>query len=487
MKELITYKNITKFIFLSIITLSIWGSIGSKYISFQDVNNINIKFLINYTRFYLPLFLVIFLFFYKKNYEKSFYLKSIIFFIFFSFLIGNFNLYQSNNILIEIFNNDKILIQKGYVPNIIRDIMMSVYFICTYFIFSRLDQNETEILLKINYIFLLLISLITLYHSYIEYFYSNKDYLYFTQFLITGELFGVPTIRSLGLSRNMFVIFIPLAIFFIFSKEKKFQFFIKIILIFLCLNIFQLQSRSTIYSFYIFNLIIFFILFYKKNFKKIISLVIIFLLIPQFLNFSIPNIKKFYKFLSEENKTSKVEITEFKKKEFNINSLLENIIIPKSRILTTAPNNPEFKKKFKDDQYVLISEYSSGRIELWRQTLNLFNNKSDLNNSYLGFGPSADRFFLKESVSNAILYSLISGGYVGVFFIILFYLYILKVVYHYYENKEKYSNYLLIYSLITIILFLMLRSLVESSFLVFGSDNIILFMCLFYLNSKRLA
>ena len=479
MKKLITYKNITKFIFLSIITLSIWGSIGSKYISFQDVNNINIKFLINYTRFYLPLFLVIFLFFYKKDYEKSFYLKSIIFLIFLSFLIGNFNLYQSNNILIEIFNNDKILIQKGYMPNIIRDIMMGVYFICAYLIFSRLDQNETEILLKINYIFLLLISLITLYHSYIEYFYNNADYLYFTQFLITGELFGVPTIRSLGLSRNLFVIFIPLAIFFIFSKEKKFKFFVKIILIFLCLNIFQLQSRSTIYSFYIFNLIIFFILFYKKNFKKIISLVIIFLLIPQFLNFSIPNIKKFYKFQpeAEENKSLKIKLE----------SIMKNIVIPKSRILTTAPNNPDIKKKFKDNQYVLIAEYSSGRIELWRQTLNLFNNKSDLNNPYLGFGPSADRFFLKENISNAILYSLISGGYVGVFFLILFYLYILKVIYYYYENKEKYSNYLLIYSLITIILFLMLRSLVESSFLVFGSDNIILFMSLFYLNSRRLT
>ena len=166
---------------------------------------------------------------------------------------------------------------------------------------------------------------------------------------------------------------------------------------------------------------------------------------------------------------------------------MKNIVIPKSRILTTAPNNPDIKKKFKDNQYVLIAEYSSGRIELWRQTLNLFNNKSDLNNPYLGFGPSADRFFLKENISNAILYSLISGGYVGVFFLILFYLYILKVIYYYYENKEKYSNYLLIYSLITIILFLMLRSLVESSFLVFGSDNIILFMSLFYLNSRRLT
>ena len=58
------------------------------------------------------------------------------------------------------------------------------------FNFSRLNKEETIKLLKINYIFLIFVSFITLYFAYVEYFGNNKEYLYFTQFLITGELFG---------------------------------------------------------------------------------------------------------------------------------------------------------------------------------------------------------------------------------------------------------------------------------------------------------
>ena len=144
-------------------------------------------------------------------------------------------------------------------------------------------------------------------------------------------------------------------------------------------------------------------------------------------------------------------------------------------------------KKYKDDQYILISEYSSGRLELWRQILKLFKDREDLKNRFLGFGNSADRFFIKESASNSILYSLISGGLFGLFFLILFYFYILRLIYYFFKNKEKYSKDIIILSLIAIIIFIMLRSLVESSFLVFGTDNIVLFMCLLFLNNKKLT
>ena len=136
-------------------------------------------------------------------------------------MIGNYNLYFNNDNIVETFNNDKNLLKTGYVPNLFRDVMMGFYFISSYLIFSRLNQNETAKILKINYLFLVFISLITLYFAYAEYFSNNKEYLYFTQFLITGELFGVPTIRSLGLSRNLFVIFIPLAIIYILEREKE--------------------------------------------------------------------------------------------------------------------------------------------------------------------------------------------------------------------------------------------------------------------------
>ena len=342
------------------------------------------------------------------------------------------------------------------------------------FNFSRLNKEETIKLLKINYIFLIFVSFITLYFAYVEYFGNNKEYLYFTQFLITGELFGVPTIRSLGLSRNLFIIFIPLAIFYLYGEKKKFNFLIILLLIFLSTNIFQLQSRLSIYAFFLFFLINFLILVYKSEFKKIISISIIFLIIPQFLNIFIPNFKK----LIQSDINTETEANN-NQNQYSILSKF-NLKIPKSRIFTTAPNNPEFKKKYKDDQYILISEYSSGRLELWRQILKLFKDREDLKNRFLGFGNSADRFFIKESASNSILYSLISGGLFGLFFLILFYFYILRLIFYFFKNKEKYSKDIIILSLIAIIIFIMLRSLVESSFLVFGTDNIVLFMCLLF-------
>ena len=492
MKKLINYKNINKNISLALLTFLIWASIGSKYKPFSEINDLNIKIIINYIRFFLPLLIFIILFFFRDNYQKNIYLKLTIYFIFFSFLIGIYNLYYNNVSIIQMLNNDQLLLKTGYLPNIIRDLTMSIYFLSAYLIFSRLNHDEMTRFIKLNYLFLIFISFVTLFYAYGEFFGNQKEYLYFTQFLITGELFGVPTIRSLGLSRNLFVIFIPLAIFYLFRKEKKFNFYISLILIFLSLNIFQLQSRLTIYSFYIFCMINLFLLFFKKDYKKLINIIFLFFLIPQILNLSIPITKKYFIKSKTENYNEMTK-QEFKLKniyEFtpkNIYDFFKDIKLPKSRILTLTPNNPDYSKKYKDNQFVLVSEYSSGRLELWKKTLNLFINKNNYKNIFLGFGSSADRLFLKETVSNALLYSLISGGYLGLIFLILFYLYILSKIYNFLIHYKEYSKDIISISSITIIIFIMLRSLVESSFLVFGSDSIILFICLFYINNNKLS
>ena len=90
----------------------------------------------------------------------------------------------------------------------------------------------------------------------------------------------------------MLIIFLPLAIFYLYGEKKKFNFLIILLLIFLSTNIFQLQSRLSIYAFFLFFLINFLIFEYKYEFKKIISIAIIFIIIPQFLNIFIPNFKK---------------------------------------------------------------------------------------------------------------------------------------------------------------------------------------------------
>ncbi len=483
MKKLTTYKILFNYSFLAIITFLIWASVGSKFISLSNTNDINIKFLINNLRFFLPIILIIYLIYFNQNYQKNISLNVIIFGIFISFIIGNYNLHNNNDDLIQIFNNNELLIKVGYITNFFRDLMMSFFFISVYLIYSRLDQNQTQTVLILNFIFLTFVSFITLYFAYLEFFSikNDKEYLYFTQFLITGELFGVPTIRSLGLSRNLLIILIPLAIFSLFGKTKKYNIYLNISIIFLCLNIFQLQSRLTIYSFVIFSFLILSYLIFKIKIKKVIYFVLIFLIIPQFLNFLVPNIKKYYfennaQVLINDKKNISVVIDFIKKFE-----------VSKSRVFTSTPNNPHIIKEANDEKYneILVKEYSSGRTELWKNTLKIFTDSNDYKNLMLGFGTSADRYFLKESASNAFFYSLISGGLLGLFFLIMFYLYLLNLIYFFLVNRKKIENKIIIYSVITIIIFIMLRSLVESSFLVFGTDNIILFSCLFYLQNKK--
>ena len=78
MKKLISYKNLNRDIFLSIITFFIWASVGSKY---NHLTDFNIKVILNNIRFFIPLIIVV-LFFLKKNQQNSFSLTNIIFFIF---------------------------------------------------------------------------------------------------------------------------------------------------------------------------------------------------------------------------------------------------------------------------------------------------------------------------------------------------------------------------------------------------------------------
>ena len=483
MKKLTTYKILFHYSFLAIITFLIWASVGSKFISLSNTNDINIKFLINNLRFFLPIILIITLIYFNQNYQKNTNLNVIIFAIFISFIIGNYNLYNNNNDLIKIFNNNDILIQFGYMTNFFRDLMMSFFFISVYLIYSRLDQTQTQTILILNFIFLALLSFITLYFAYLEYFSikNDREYLYFTQFLITGELYGVPTIRSLGLSRNLLIILIPLSFFSLFGKTKKYNIYLNIFIIFLCLNIFQLQSRLTIYSFVIFSFLILSYLIFKKKIKKVIYFVFIFLIIPQFLNLLVPNIKKYY---FEDNE--QILINDQKKSSIIID-FIQKLEIPQSRVFTRTPNNPEIIKQANEEKYneILIKEFSSGRTELWKNTLKIFTDSNDYKNLMLGFGTSADRYFLKESASSAFFYSIISGGLLGLLFLIMFYLYLLNLIYFFLIYRKKIENKIMIYSVITIIIFIMLRSLVESSFLVFGTDNIILFSCLFFLQNKK--
>ena len=103
-----------------------------------------------------------------------------------------------------------------------------------------------------------------------------------------------------------------------------------------------------------------------------------------------------------------------------------------------------------------------------------------------------DRWIINQTASNLILYNYASSGIVGVFLIALLMLrsfFICSKITLFHEKKINKHNYILL-SACYIQYFLMGRSLVETSFAVFGIDFLIFFAAYFfteeYYNKKKI-
>ena len=194
-----------------------------------------------------------------------------------------------------------------------------------------------------------------------------------------------------------------------------------------------MQSRGSILCFYIAVLFILIFANKSKNFSKIILL--IFLI---FSNFTIDFIYKY--------KINKVE--EIK----NYSRILKN--------------------------------NSSGRFDIWKYSLENFKYKN-----LFGYGSQGDRYFLKKYVhkdkfgdnsSNAVLYSLLSGGYLALLFIVTIYIHLIKKIKNFIFTRYK-NNIFYTFS-IAIILFFLVRSLFENSFALFSIDYLLVFSSLLYVD-----
>lgn len=104
---------------------------------------------------------------------------------------------------------------------------------------------------------------------------------------------------------------------------------------------------------------------------------------------------------------------------------------------------------------------SSGRINLWLSSINAI-----LNNNLLGLGFQSDRIFLNSNVSSAFFYSLMTTG---IFFIFFLYVYFYFIFHH-----KLYSNLVL-----SVLLFLLFRSLFENSFSIYSVDFLVFY---FFIN-----
>lgn len=301
---------------------------------------------------------------------------------------------------------------------------------------------------------------------------------YFTEYNETANLYGgwpdqfiiikdlnqnIP--RSSGIARSSLVLLIPLSLSFLAKKIKfyKLRYCIYLYLFFL---IGTTQSRIILFSLFLFEItmIIYIVSFNKKLldiFKKIITICVIPLI--------------FY------IGTVTIKINLLKKSKY-----LPNIVQTIHKGSLTSDENLKTEDKIlKIIRTVDSSSFTSSRYQDWQKIL------EKNTNIIFGNGIMGDRWIIKQSASNLLLYNYTSSGIIGLILFILVMtrsLFINFIILFFREKKVNSKNYILL-SASYIQFALMGRSLVETSFAVYGIDFLIFFSAYFftehyYINQK---
>ena len=243
--------------------------------------------------------------------------------------------------------------------------------------------------------------------------------------------------RPTGLSRSFLMIYIFIS--YINFEFKKFYIFKKIIQIISIVFIILLSSRSSIFLLGIIILLdLFWINRNKINFFETIIYKLIFpIIIISFLSIS---------------KTIVFE----KYKGQTLNDASGNSKIFSSTLRKYMPKDPEKPR----------TGFSSGRVNDWKNIIKL--NK----NFFLGNGVMGDRFLISQSASNGILYTYASAGLIGAFLFIFLSISVLLTASKLIFINHLRDNNLKFISAIFLIIIIM-RSLLETSYAVFGLDYLI--------------
>jgi oligosaccharide repeat unit polymerase len=410
----------------------------------------NIYFLIELIRFIIPFLIFIYLgclfFFVKKKFDR---------FTFFFFIYAIWQLIIGN-----------ILNAKGIKIN---DYQITISLICVLLIFYlSYVKNYNDLYIKFLYIFITFISCIGFYFAINIYneFISRPDlyYFYVTKTLgIEGSTFGQPNPRITGLSRILVIIFYFIFYYTLLKKNKiSYKIFFICTLFFLNLSIYASQTRMGLVG--IFMILIVYILFIKESLFKKYSMIVLIFILP-IVSFELAIKIKAFSLSKESN--------------YDLSSLHKVI----------EGQNRNFS----------INNGSSGRTTIWSLSLNIIYDKKLI----FGNGPQSDRILLGEfyknspvdlsekmkfgtNSSNAIIYSILCGGIISLFYLMQIYRLIFsKLINFFFKMKKEQKNFLK-YFLMTSLCFLIFRSIFENSFALFGVDFCLLCLCYYMLNLKKL-
>ena len=168
-------------------------------------------------------------------------------------------------------------------------------------------------------------------------------------------------------------------------------------------------------------------------------------------------------------------------------------IICSEVIVLTASNlnniNTKTNANIQQKNRVVKDTSSSGRVIIWQESLKNYDK-----NKIFGYGPQGDRFILANSekasqhsnnASNALVYSLLSGGYFAILIFLLIYFKILRKIYiclkkfRIFEN----NNDINIKLSVSYALFFFLRSFFENSFSLFSIDFLVFVYAAIYIEN----
>ena len=418
----------------------------------------NIVNIFNYLRFYWP-FLILFFFLIIFSFLKNKF--NYILFLFFIYFFYQF-------ILAFILNYTVNTEVNSNFERKIEDYQLLANAISALFIFYYSNalglKNFYKKLLIILITFIVLISIFFTSQLIFE-FLSNKNlfYIYGTSTLSPDKLpLFQANLRVTGLSRMLLLIFFLFYFINLSNPKIKLVKYLSLTIIFVCIFfIYGMQSRGSWVG--ILLLILLHIFFHKKNFKKSLTvLLVIFMAI--FLYEVILKIK---------SHAAKNESTE--------NTILQ--------------------KELKKNQERLISTHStSGRTVIWNNIITIIKEDKII----FGKGPQSDRHLITEYIlkqkkgidytiyehnaSNAILYSYLCAGVIGFLILICIYLNTIILIYKniFVVNNFSKKNILINFSTVTL-LYLLLRSVFENSFSVFGIDFVFFILSYFIAQNTEVS
>jgi O-antigen ligase len=443
---------INKKIYLKVVLISwifLWLSIGvtPKNLDYNFQSYIDI---INIFRVFTPIFFLIILFLLiviikfqnkKINYEKKEYFTFINLFLIYFFLqlIG----LQQNEY--STFNLESLYL-----------IILGVGALEIFIINRFFDNKNLKYLLYLSILICFLSSTLTFsilsikndYYSFLDVININLRAIHDVNL---DKKFFLNTIypRSTGISRTFGLINIFIVIYFLFFIKKKIIKYLFYLSSFVYTSlIWLMQSRGSLLIFFAsISLIIFFL---KKSIKEKILLIFILFFLPIICS----------------------EVTILAARNLNNTN-------------TKANTNENIQLKNR----VVKDTSSSGRLTIWEESLKNYDK-----NKIFGYGPQGDRFLLTNSerasqysnnASNALLYSLLSGGYFAFSIFLLIYYNILRKIYICIIKIRIFEDHtdINIKLSVSYALFFFLRSFFENSFSLFSIDFLIFVYAAIYIEN----